>query len=180
MQKKNKYYNYTWTHTHTHSVLYELDKRIRATLINFTKRLNGQMGMKEKKDSGGTYLEDSDERPQKGIKVLAITNRLAIDRVLLTKLAAKQIHTEDTWSGREEDKGRLERGARGGNCHTYLKIKINNIKSAKKTATLSIVLSIITSCLRRAGMKRTNFNIRNNRKVRNTDRPLLPPPPLPS
>ena len=51
----------------------------------------------------------------------------------------------------------------------YLNIKMNRIKSEKKVATLSIVLSITTNCLLSAGMKRMSFNIRNKRNVRNTE-----------
>lgn len=58
---------------------------------------------------------------------------------------------------------------------THLNMKINKTNKAKKVATLSIVLSITTSCLRSAGMKRTSLSIRSSRKVRRTERPLAPP-----
>lgn len=51
---------------------------------------------------------------------------------------------------------------------------MNKINSEKNTATLSIVLNMTNNCLLKFGMKRTSFNIRNNRKVRRTDRPELP------
>ena len=55
---------------------------------------------------------------------------------------------------------------------THLKMKMNKMRSAKNTATLSTVLSMMTSCLRKAGMKRTSFRIRRSRNVLNTDNPL--------
>lgn len=59
----------------------------------------------------------------------------------------------------------------------YLKMKMNKIRSEKKTATLSIVLSMTKSWRRRLGMKRTSLKIRSKRKVRKT---LSPEPELPS
>lgn len=56
----------------------------------------------------------------------------------------------------------------------YLKMKIKRTRREKKTATLSIVRNMTTNCLRRLGMKRTNFRIRRRRKVRSTLRPELP------
>lgn len=55
----------------------------------------------------------------------------------------------------------------------YLNMKMNNISNEKNTATLSIVLNITNSCRRKFGMKRTNFRILSNRKVRNTLKPEL-------
>lgn len=52
---------------------------------------------------------------------------------------------------------------------------MNRTRRAKNVATLSIVRNITTSCLRKAGKKRTNFRIRNKRKVLKTERPLAPP-----
>ena len=49
---------------------------------------------------------------------------------------------------------------------------MNKISNEKNVATLSIVLSITTNCLLNAGIKRTNFSIRNRRNVRNTETPL--------
>lgn len=46
---------------------------------------------------------------------------------------------------------------------------------AKNVATLSIVLSITTSCRLRAGKNLTNLRIRRSRNVRRTDSPLAPP-----
>lgn len=58
---------------------------------------------------------------------------------------------------------------------------MNRMRSEKKVATLSIVLSMTRSCRLRAGINRTNFKIRNKRNVRNTETPLGPvdtDPPL--
>jgi hypothetical protein len=57
-------------------------------------------------------------------------------------------------------------------------MKINNISNEKNVATLSIVFNMTTNCRLKAGIKRTNFRIRNKRKVRKTDTPLLPPTSL--
>lgn len=57
---------------------------------------------------------------------------------------------------------------------TYLKMNINNTKSEKNTATLSIVRNITNSCRRRFGINRTSFNMRRRRNVRKTDNPELP------
>lgn len=53
----------------------------------------------------------------------------------------------------------------------YLKIKMKSMRSMQKVATLSMVFISTTSCLCRAGMKRTSFSTRISRKVRSTDRP---------
>ena len=53
----------------------------------------------------------------------------------------------------------------------YLKMKIKSIRRPKKTATLSIVLSMTMSCRLRFGRKRTSFRIRSRRNVLRTDRP---------
>lgn len=53
----------------------------------------------------------------------------------------------------------------------YLKVKMNSINSMQNVATLSIVFMSTTSCLLRAGRKRTSFNTRSNRNVRRTDKP---------
>lgn len=53
-------------------------------------------------------------------------------------------------------------------------MKINSMSSEKKIATLSIVRSITNNCLRKFGIKRTNFNILSRRKVRKTERPESP------
>lgn len=53
----------------------------------------------------------------------------------------------------------------------YLKIKMKSMSSMQKVATLSMVFINTTSCLCRAGMKRTSFSTRISRKVRSTDRP---------
>ena len=45
------------------------------------------------------------------------------------------------------------------------KMKMNNMRRPKKTATLSIVRSITISCRRRFGRKRTSLRILNSRKV---------------
>lgn len=64
----------------------------------------------------------------------------------------------------------------GENKHrSYLNINMKRTRRAKKVATLSMVRSITTSCLRSAGMKRTSFSILSRRKVRSTERPLAPP-----
>jgi hypothetical protein len=55
----------------------------------------------------------------------------------------------------------------------YLKMKIKSMRSPKNTATLSMVRSITTSCLRRFGRKRTSFKILNSRNVRRTERPAV-------
>lgn len=55
----------------------------------------------------------------------------------------------------------------------YLKMNMNKINREKKTATLSMVLSMTKSCLRKLGINRTNFNIRSSRKVRKTLKPEL-------
>lgn len=57
---------------------------------------------------------------------------------------------------------------------TYLNINIKRMSNEKNIATLSIVRNITNSCRRKFGIKRTNFNIRNNRNVRNTLNPELP------
>ena len=54
---------------------------------------------------------------------------------------------------------------------TYLKMKMKSMSSMQKVATLSIVFISTTSCLCRAGMKRTSFSTRISRKVLSTDRP---------
>lgn len=59
---------------------------------------------------------------------------------------------------------------------SYLNMNMKRMSSEKKTATLSIVLSITNSWRRRFGMNRTNLRIRNSRKVRRTLRPELPSP----
>ena len=57
-------------------------------------------------------------------------------------------------------------------------MKMNKIRSEKKIATLSIVLSMTNNWRRRFGMNRTNFRIRSNRNVLSTDNPeLLDPSP---
>lgn len=53
----------------------------------------------------------------------------------------------------------------------YLKIKMKSISSMQKVATLSMVFISTTSCLCKAGMKRTSFSTRISRKVRSTERP---------
>lgn len=53
----------------------------------------------------------------------------------------------------------------------YLKVKMNSISSMQNVATLSMVFISTTSCLLRAGRKRTSFSTRSSRKVRRTDRP---------
>lgn len=65
---------------------------------------------------------------------------------------------------------------------SYLNMKINNIRSEKNTATLSIVRSMTNNCLRRFGMNRTSFNIRKSLNVLRTLKPELPALsfPLPS
>ena len=50
---------------------------------------------------------------------------------------------------------------------------MKSIRSPKKTATLSIVLSMTTNCRLRFGRNRTSFKIRRSRNVRRTDRPEL-------
>ena len=58
---------------------------------------------------------------------------------------------------------------------TYLNIKMKSSRRRKKLATLSNVRSKTTNCLLKAGMNRTSLRIRNNRNVRNTDNPVVPP-----
>ena len=48
---------------------------------------------------------------------------------------------------------------------------MNSIRRPKNTATLSIVLSITTSCLLKLGKNRTNFKILSNLNVLSTDKP---------
>ena len=50
-------------------------------------------------------------------------------------------------------------------------MKMNSIRRPKNTATLSIVLSITTSCLLKLGKNRTNFKILSNLNVLSTDKP---------
>lgn len=52
-------------------------------------------------------------------------------------------------------------------------MNMNKIRSEKKIATLSIVLNITNSCLRKFGMNRTNLRILKSRKVRSTLNPEL-------
>lgn len=54
---------------------------------------------------------------------------------------------------------------------TDLKMKMKRTRRAKKTATLSSVLSMIMSWRLRAGMKRTSLRMRRRRKVLRTERP---------
>ena len=54
---------------------------------------------------------------------------------------------------------------------SYLKMKMKSMSSMQKVATLSIVFISTTSCLCRAGMKRTSFSTRISRNVLSTDRP---------
>lgn len=53
----------------------------------------------------------------------------------------------------------------------YLKVKMKSMRSMQKVATLSIVFISTTSCLLRAGRKRTSFRTRSRRNVRRTDSP---------
>lgn len=53
----------------------------------------------------------------------------------------------------------------------YLKMKMKSMSSMQKVATLSMVFISTTSCLLRAGRKRTSFRTRSKRKVRSTDNP---------
>lgn len=63
---------------------------------------------------------------------------------------------------------------------THLNMKMNNIRSEKNIATLSIVLSMTNNWRRRFGINRTSLRIRSNRNVRSTDNPELPlDPPSP-
>ena len=48
---------------------------------------------------------------------------------------------------------------------------MKSIRRPKNTATLSIVLSITTSCLLKFGKNRTSFKIRRSRNVLKTDKP---------
>ena len=57
------------------------------------------------------------------------------------------------------------------NIFSYLNMKMNSIRRPKNTATLSIVLSITTSCLLKLGKNRTNFKILSNLNVLSTDKP---------
>ena len=50
-------------------------------------------------------------------------------------------------------------------------MNINSIRSPKNTATLSIVLSITTSCLLKLGKNRTSFKILSSLNVLSTDNP---------
>lgn len=54
---------------------------------------------------------------------------------------------------------------------SHLKVKIKSMSSMQKVATLSIVFIRTTSCLRRAGRKRTSLSTRKRRKVLSTERP---------
>ncbi len=49
---------------------------------------------------------------------------------------------------------------------------MKRISREKNVATLSIVFSMTTNCLLKAGIKRTSLRIRNNRNVRSTETPL--------
>lgn len=53
----------------------------------------------------------------------------------------------------------------------HLKVKMKSMSSMQNVATLSIVFISTTSCLRRAGRKRTSFRTRSRRNVRRTDKP---------
>lgn len=55
--------------------------------------------------------------------------------------------------------------------HAYLKVKMKSMSSMQNVATLSIVFISTTSCLRKAGRKRTSFRTRSRRNVRRTDKP---------
>lgn len=57
---------------------------------------------------------------------------------------------------------------------SYLKMNINNIKSEKNMATLSIVRSITNSWRRKFGMNLTSLRIRNSLNVLSTLNPELP------
>lgn len=53
----------------------------------------------------------------------------------------------------------------------HLKVKMKSMSNMQKVATLSIVFIKTTSCLRRAGRKRTSLSTRKRRKVLSTERP---------
>ena len=117
---------------------------------------------KRKLEIVSKYLEDCNCGPEQGVEIFPVTD----PSFGVYKLAAEQIHSQDTEMF-QRFRGFLPRTDR----NVHLNMKIKRASSPKKTATLSMVLSITMSCLRRLGRNLTSFKIRRSLKVLRTERP---------